>query len=77
MKEISDHNIDKYEIRERKKGLITTKLRKLLVEWKDGTKYWIPLEDLKEYNPVETSEYADSNKLLEEPAFKWWANKVL
>ena len=25
----------------------------LLVEWKDGSSSWIPLKDLKAYNPVE------------------------
>ena len=37
MKEIADHNIEKYAIREWKKGIITTKLWNLLVEWKHGT----------------------------------------
>ena len=55
MKKISDHNIDKSVIREWKKVLITKKVWKLLVEWKDGTQYWIPLKDLKKYNPVETA----------------------
>ena len=26
---------------------------------------------------METVEYADSNNLLEEPAFKWWGKKML
>ena len=26
---------------------------------------------------MDTVEYADANNLLEEPEFKWWANKVL
>ena len=26
---------------------------------------------------MEIAEYADANNLLEEPVFKWWANKVL
>ena len=77
MKEISYHKIDKSAIREWKKGIITTKGWNLLVEWKDGTQDWIPLKDIKESNPVETEEYAGANNLLEEPTFKWWANKVL
>ena len=77
MKEISDKNINKYTIREWKKGLITTKRWKLLVKWKDGTQDWIPLKNIKESNPVETVEYYDLNNLIEEPAFKWCANKVL
>ena len=65
MKEISDHKIEKSVIREWKKGIITTKGWKPLVEWNDRTKYWIPLKDHKEYNPVDTAEYADANNLLE------------
>ena len=76
MKEISDHKIDKSAIRVWKKGLITTNGRKLLVKWKYGTQDWIPLKYIKESNPAETAEYADDNNIIEEPAFKWWANKV-
>ena len=31
----------------------TTRLWDLLVDWKDGSSSWIPLKDLKAYNPVE------------------------
>ena len=62
-------------MKEWKKGIITTKGCKLQVECKDRTQYWIPLKDLKESNPVETSEYSDANKLLEAPTFKWWDKK--
>ena len=55
MNKMSDHKIDKSAIREWKKGLITEKLWKLLVYWKEGTQYWIPIKYLKEYNPVETT----------------------
>jgi hypothetical protein len=48
-----------------------------LVEWKDGSSDWTDLKDLKESNPVEIAEYAVSNKLVEEPAFKWWVADVL
>ena len=64
MKEISDHNIDKYAIREWKKGLITKKVWKLLFEYKYRTQYCIPLKDLKGSNTVETAKYADTNNLL-------------
>jgi hypothetical protein len=50
---------------------------KLLITWKDGTSSWIPLKDLKESNPVQVAEYAVANKILEEPAFAWWARHVL
>ena len=36
----------------------TTKGWKLLVQWGDGSKTWIPLKDLKESNPVKTAEFA-------------------
>ena len=55
----------------------TTRGWQLLVEWKDNSTDWIPLKDLKESNPVELAEYAVSNKLLDEPAFAWWAKDVL
>ena len=47
LKEISDHKIDISAIREWKKGLITTKVWKILVEWENGTQDWIPLKDIK------------------------------
>ena len=77
MKEIVDHKIDKYTIREWKKGIITTKGWNILVEWKYRTQDWITLKNIKEYNLVQIVEYAGANNLLEEPAFKWWANKLL
>ena len=77
MKEISDHKIDKYEIRGWKKVLITTKGWEILFKRKYGTQYWIPIKQPKESNPVDTSEYSDTNNLLEEPEFKWWDKKVL
>ena len=55
----------------------TTKGWKLLVEWKDGSTNWVPLKDLKQSNPVELAEYASMNRLLDEPAFAWWAKDVL
>jgi Reverse transcriptase (RNA-dependent DNA polymerase) len=55
----------------------TTKGWKLLVSWKDGTSSWVPLKDLKEAYPVQVAEYAIANKILEEPAFAWWARHIL
>jgi hypothetical protein len=55
----------------------TTKGWKLLVSWEDGTSSWVPLKDLKESHPVQVAEYALANKILEEPAFAWWAWHVL
>ena len=47
------------------------------VEWKDGSTSWLPMKDLKETNAVELAQYAKANRLLEEPAFEWWAPMVL
>ena len=47
MKEISDHKIEKSAMRDWKKGLVTTKGWRILVEWKDGTQHWIPMKDIK------------------------------
>jgi hypothetical protein len=55
----------------------TTKGWKLIVNWKDGPASWVSLKDLKEAYPVQVAEYALTNKILEEPAFAWWARHVL
>ena len=44
---------------------------KLYVLWKDGTKSWVPLKDLKETHPIELAEFAKANGLVSEPAFQW------
>jgi hypothetical protein len=54
-----------------------TKGWKLLVSWKDGSTSWVPLKDMKDSFPVEVAEYAMVNKIIEEPAFAWWAKQVL
>ena len=55
----------------------TTKGWKLLVNWKDGTSSWVPLKDLMEAYPIQVAEYDLANKILEEPAFAWWAQHIL
>jgi hypothetical protein len=60
-----------------KKVRKTTKGWHLCVEWKDGTKSWERLADLKEINPVEVAEYAATKSFLNTPAFIWWAPHVL
>jgi Reverse transcriptase (RNA-dependent DNA polymerase) len=55
----------------------TTRGWKLPVSWKDGSMSWVPLKDMKEAYPVQVAEYAVANKILEEPAFKWWAQHIL
>lgn len=89
MSEITDHKSDGSAVNrdeDRMEVLIhgstrpqrTTKGWKLLVAWKGGTLLWVPLkEDLKESHPIEVAEYALANKILDEPAFNWWAWHVL
>jgi hypothetical protein len=43
----------------------TTKGWHLCVEWKDGTKSWERLVDIKESNPVDVAEYAPAESLLD------------
>jgi hypothetical protein len=49
----------------------------LLVQWRDGSTSWEKLADLKASNPIEVAEYAVVNRLVEEPAFKWWVPHVI
>jgi len=45
--------------------------------WADGSTSWEDLRNLKESNPLDVAKYAESNGLLDEPAFTWWAKHVL
>ena len=55
----------------------TTKGWELLVSWKDGTSSWVRLADIKESFPLEVSEYAKNNNIINEPAFAWWCYNAL
>jgi hypothetical protein len=87
LSEIIDHKSDGSAVRKddgfetTKDGQVrpryTTKGWKLLVSWKDGSTSWVPLKDMKDSFPVEVAEYAMVNKIIEEPAFAWWAKHVL
>ena len=55
----------------------TTKGWKLLIKWKDKSKAWIDLADMKEAHPVETAEYARARGISNEPAFAWWVPYTL
>ena len=44
----------------------------MCMEWKDGTKTWVLLKEIKESYPVQVAEYAVANKLMSEPTFAWW-----
>ena len=45
--------------------------------WKDKSKCWVKLKDLKASNPIELAEYAMANQIVEGPAFKWWVPNTL
>ena len=44
----------------------------LLVRWKDQTKSWIKLANLKESHPVEVAKFAKAQGIANELAFAWW-----
>ncbi len=46
-------------------------------QWKDGSKSWENLADLKESHPLETAEYAVTQGIDHKPAFNWWVPHVL
>ena len=50
----------------------TTRGWEFLVHWLDGSYNWVKMKDLKDSYPVELMEYAESKKIIEEPAFAWW-----
>lgn len=56
---------------------MTTRGWDVLIEWKDQTTSWLPLKEVKASNPIELAEYAQSNNLMHEPAFAWWAPYTL
>ena len=55
----------------------TTAGWKLLVQWRHGNQEWLPLNILKELNPVEVAEFAISRNIDSEPAFIWWVPYTL
>ena len=55
----------------------TTKGWKLHIKWKDKSKAWINLADMKEAHLVETAEYARARGISDEPAFAWWVPYTL
>ena len=55
----------------------TTKGWKLLIKWKDKSKAWINLADMKEVHLVETAEYTRARGISDEPAFAWWVPYTL
>ena len=83
MDSIIDHQRDPSQAIPIEDKYITTKSRqkrlwktmkgwKLLIRWKDKSKAWINIANMKEAHPVETAEYARSRGISNEPAFAWW-----
>ena len=88
MDSIIDHRRDPSQAIPIEDKYITTKSRqrrlrktmkgwKLLIKWKDKSKAWINLADMKEVHPVETAEYARARGISNEPAFAWWVPYTL
>jgi hypothetical protein len=48
-----------------------------LVAWKDGSTSCVPLREMKNTYPIETANYAVSNKIEVKPAFRWLVPQVL
>ena len=59
------------------KRVITTKGWYLQVEWTNGNQSWVPLNELKESDPIKVAEYAKARNIHTAPAFAWWVNHTL
>jgi hypothetical protein len=44
----------------------------LPVEWRDGSESWEHLATMNEGYPIEMAKYVEANKVVSEPAFRWW-----
>ena len=45
--------------------------------WKDKSETWVPLNVLKEANPVEVADFVIAKGIYSEPAFSWWVPHVV
>ena len=50
---------------------------KLLVQLKDGSTTWKKIKYMKEFYPIQVSEYTIQSKISNEPAYAWWISHVL
>jgi hypothetical protein len=55
----------------------TTQGWSFLVNWKDGTEFWVKLAELKDSYPIELDEFAKARGIADEPAFAWWVTHTL
>ena len=60
-----------------RKHVKTTKGWSFQIRWKDGSKQWIPLKDLKESYPVDLAHFVKEKGIEKEAAFRWWLPYVL
>ena len=44
---------------------------------KDGSVDWVPLQELKQSNPVDLTKYSVANEISDEPDFNWWVKETL
>ena len=51
----------------------TTMGWKHLVQFRDGSKQWVPLKVLKETNLIEVRKFVVARGIDDQPAFHWWA----
>ena len=49
----------------------------MVVQWKDGSKMWVPLKDMKDSHPVETAEFDRARNIDDEVAFAYWVPYTL
>ena len=49
----------------------------LLIWWRDHSKTWMKLCEMKESYPIETTEFAVSRGIDDEPAFIWWVRYTI
>ena len=66
-----------YNKRGRRRLRKTTQGWWFLVKWKGQSKSWMRLADMKESHPIETTEFAVSRGIDDEPAFAWWVQHTL
>ena len=57
--------------------VITTKGWDAQVKWTNQSISWMPLNVVKESNPLELAEFAYVLGYESEPAFKWWFKQIL
>jgi hypothetical protein len=74
---IVDHRTDGEQPKRPTIGKPTTKGWTMCVRLNNGSTMWVPLNELKEAQPIETAEYARAMGLEDQPAFSWWVSRTL